>query len=61
MRLTVVGGFVFAVAVFASADKKLPLEKSSNELAEISASVLIDKDEIRQALGADLPAGIVMV
>ena len=61
MLLRVVVGFVFAAAAFASADKKLPLEKSSNELAEISASVLIDKDEIRQALGADLPPGIVVV
>ena len=61
VRLRVVLGFVFAAAAFASADKKLPLEKSSNELAEISASVLIDKDEIRQVLGAELPAGIVVV
>ena len=61
MRLRIVIGFVFTASAFASADKKLPLEKSSNELAEISATVLIDKDQIRQELGADLPDGIVLV
>ncbi|HYL36176.1 MAG TPA: hypothetical protein VEV17_09720 [Bryobacteraceae bacterium] len=44
-----------------AADKKLPIEQTSNELVEISANALIDKDQIRQELGSDLGGDIVVV
>src|SRR5271165_759253 len=53
--------FALPIAVFPSADKKLPIEKSSNELVEVSAAVLLDRDEARQALGAEAPPNVVLV
>jgi len=41
------------VAILGAADKKLPLEQTSNDLVEISAS-LLDKDQVHQELGNDL-------
>lgn len=46
--------------LFAS-DKKLPIEKNSNELVEISATAILDKDQIRQELGSDFGGDIVLV
>ena len=43
----------------ASADKKLPIEVSSNQLVEISAT-LLDEQQAREAVGGDLN-GIVVV
>ncbi len=43
-----------------AADKKLPIEQTSNELVEISATAL-DKDQMRQELGSDLGGDIVVV
>jgi hypothetical protein len=60
MRLRRVFPVFCAGLMFASADKKLPLEQSSNELVEISASLLLDKDEVRKEVGAELN-GIVVV
>lgn len=59
MRFGVGAGLALALVAFAAADKKLPLEQSSNELVEISAT-LLDKDQVRQEVGADL-AGMVVV
>jgi hypothetical protein len=47
-------------ALFA-ADKKLPIEQNSNELVEISATVTLDKDQIKQELGSDFGGDIVLV
>jgi hypothetical protein len=47
-------------ALFA-ADKKLPIEQNSNELVEISATVTLDKDQIKQELGSDFGGDIVRV
>jgi hypothetical protein len=47
-------------ALLASADKKLPIERTSNELVEI-AGPLLDKDEIVKAFGSDLGGTIVVV
>ena len=52
---------VMAHTAFGAADKKLPIETSSNELVEITATPLIDKDQIKQELGSDLGGGIVVV
>ncbi len=40
-------------ALWASADKKLPIEHDSNELVEVTAS-LLDKDQIVKELGSDM-------
>lgn len=50
-----------AAASFAADKNKLPLEQTSNELTEISATVFIDKDQIHQELGADPGSDIVLV
>lgn len=44
-----------------AAEKKLPIEETSNELIDLSANALIDKDQIQQALGADPGPDIVVV
>jgi hypothetical protein len=49
-----------ALAVFAgsplllASDERYPIGRSSNDFVEISANVLLDKDEIRQAIGPDI-------
>jgi len=51
---------VLSAGLVLAADKKLPIEETSNELVDISA-VPLDKDQIRQELGSDLGAGFVVV
>lgn len=53
-------GLVFVVALGAE-DKKLPIEQTSNDMVEISATVMIDKEQIRQELGSDLGGEVVVV
>ena len=47
-------------ATLLAVDKKLPIERTSNELVEISATFL-DKDQMRQELGSDLGGDIAVV
>ena len=61
MRLSIICTSVFSLSLVLAADKKLPIETTSNELVEITANALIDKDQIRQELGAELSPGIVLV
>jgi hypothetical protein len=56
----VFAAFFVAVALY-GADKKLPIEQASNELVSISAAVLLDKEQIRQELGADLGEDMIVV
>jgi hypothetical protein len=53
--------FLIFLTVLQGADKKLPIDETSNENLEISASPIIDKDQIKQELGSDLGGGIVVV
>lgn len=47
--------FLISVAILsAAADKKLPVEETSNDALDISVSQPLTKDEIRQELGGDL-------
>jgi len=52
---------LFTLAIFAGAplllasDERYPIGRSSNDFVEISANVLLDKEEIRQAIGPDVP------
>ena len=43
-----------------AADKKLPIEQTSNDLVEISAA-LLDKDQVHQELGAELGPDFIVV
>jgi hypothetical protein len=52
--------FLSAVMLTA-ADKKLPIEETSNDLLDISVSPPLDKDQIRQELGADLGDDIIVI
>jgi hypothetical protein len=45
----------------AAADKKLPIEETSNQLLDISVSQPLDKDEIRQELGGELGDDIIVI
>jgi len=49
------------LAALLAADKKLPIETTSNELVEITATPLLDRDQLRQELGVDPGPGIVVV
>lgn len=45
----------------AAADKKLPIEETSNQLLAISVSSPLDKDEIKQELGSPLGDEIIVI
>jgi hypothetical protein len=50
-----------AVFALGAADKKLPIDETSNELLDISVSAPLDKDQIRQELGSDLSDDMVVI
>ena len=52
---------VLSAGLLAAADKKLPIEQTSNDLVDITATAIIDKDQIKQELGSDLGGDIVVV
>jgi hypothetical protein len=47
--------------LFGAADKKLPVDETSNDLLDISVSAPLDKDQIKQELGSDLGDDIVVI
>ncbi len=49
------------VLLAAAADKKLPIEETSNEVLDISVVAPLSKDQIKQELGGDLGEDIVVV
>jgi hypothetical protein len=53
--------FCVSAVLLAAADKKLPIDETSNQLLDISVSAPLDKDQIRQELGSDLNADIVVI
>ncbi len=53
--------FCVSAVLLAAADKKLPIDETSNELLDISVSAPLDKDQIKQELGSDLGADIVVI
>lgn len=63
MRFAISVATVMACAgwAYAAADKKLPIEDSSNEYVEIQASLILDKDQIKQLLGSDLGGNFIVV
>jgi hypothetical protein len=56
---------ILAVALLAgpllAADKKLPIEETSNDLLKVSANAILDRDQIKQELGYDLGPDIVVL
>jgi len=50
-----------SAALFASADKKLPVEETTNDLLTITATATLDRDQIKQELGYDLGPDIALV
>ncbi len=50
-----------SLAILGAADKKLPIDETSNDLLDISVSPPLDKDQIRQELGSDLGDDIVAI
>ncbi|MGB6944605.1 MAG: hypothetical protein WBE37_19560 [Bryobacteraceae bacterium] len=52
--------FCISVVLF-GADKKLPIDETSNQLLDISVSAPLDKDQIKQELGSDLGDDIIVV
>lgn len=59
--LVCAGLFGSSLAIFATADKKLPIEETSNQSLDITAAPPLTKDEIRQELGSDLADDILVV
>jgi hypothetical protein len=53
--------YLIFLTMLAAAEKKLPIEQTSNDVLEISATPLIDKGQIQQELGSDLGGDIVVV
>jgi len=57
--------FLVVVALFTgllpAADKKLPIEQTSNDLVDISATAILDKDQIKQELGSDFGGDVVVI
>ena len=53
--------FCLSVAALGAADKKLPIDETSNDLLDISVSAPLDKDQIKQELGSDLGDDIVVI
>jgi hypothetical protein len=48
-------------ALLPAADKKLPLEETTNDLLTITATATLDRDQIKQELGYDLGPDIALV
>lgn len=61
MSLRIGWAILVFLTVLGAAEKKLPIEQTSNDVIEITATPIIDKDEIRQELGSDLGGDIVLV
>jgi hypothetical protein len=50
-----------SIAMLGAADKKLPIEETSNDLLDISVAPPLDKDQIKQELGSDIGSDIVVI
>ncbi len=52
---------LLAATLLPAADKKLPIEETTNDLLKISATAALDRDQIKQELGYDLGPDIAIV
>jgi hypothetical protein len=51
----------FSIACLSAADKKLPIDETSNALLDISVAPPLDKQQIKEELGGDLGDEIIVV
>jgi hypothetical protein len=58
--LAIVTG-IMAAAILCANDKKIPLRSTENDLVEITANALADREAVRQALGSDLGGHYILV
>lgn len=61
LYLRILFTLVLSTGLLAAADKKLPIEQTSNDLVDISATAILDKDQIKQELGSDFGGDIVVI
>jgi hypothetical protein len=52
---------LLSTTLLLAADKKLPIEETTNDLLKISATATLDRDQIKQELGYDLGPDIAVV
>jgi hypothetical protein len=52
---------LLSTVLLPAAEKKLPLEETTNDLLTISATAILDRDQIKQELGYDLGPDIAVV
>ena len=52
---------LLSATLLPAAEKKLPLEETTNDLLTISATAILDRDQIKQELGYDLGPDIAVV
>jgi hypothetical protein len=52
---------LLSTTLLPAADKKLPIEETTNDLLTISATAILDRDQIKQELGYDLGPDIAVV
>jgi len=53
--------FCVSLAMLCAAEKKLPIDETSNDQLDISVSAPLDKDQIRQELGSDLGPELIVI
>jgi hypothetical protein len=61
MRTRLVALSFVAAAIVWSGDKKVPLRSTENDLVEITATALADREAVKQALGSDLGGHYILV
>lgn len=61
MLLRLPACLLLSALLLPATDKRLPIDKTSNDVVEISGTLYLDKQEIRGLLGYDPPDGLVVV
>src|SRR5436309_12007457 len=61
MRALAIATAVMAASVLCASDKKIPLRSTENDIVEITANALADREAVRQALGSDLGGHYILV
>jgi hypothetical protein len=52
---------ILTATLLPAADKKLPIEETTNDQLTITATAMLDRDQIKQELGYDLGADMAVV
>ena len=61
MRARILMLGLIGAALLCAGDKKVPLRSTENDVVEITATVLADREAVRQALGSDLGGHYIVV